>query len=311
MSNIRIDVHQHVVPPFWAAALERNGGDASGTVVPAWSPDSALAFMDANRIATGILSLTAPSVVGWQDVERQSMARQVNEYVADLGVRHAGRFGSFATVPLPDVDGALSEVAYAFDTLHADGVILLSNYGGRYLGSPEFEPLWRELDRRRSVVFIHPAQPPMSRAEGVNGALVDYPFDTTRTAVQLVLSGVTERHPNVRIILSHAGGFIPYVSHRVAELASYFDSDAPAAEGMLDSFRRFYFDLALSSSPAALPTLLAFAGSDHVLFGSDYPYAPAPISTRFAKAFDAFEGISQDQRDAIDRRNAKALLGRE
>jgi aminocarboxymuconate-semialdehyde decarboxylase len=311
MSNVRIDVHQHVVPPFWSAALERNGGDASGTVIPTWSPDAALAFMDTNRIQTGVLSLTAPGVVGWKDAERQSMARRVNEYVADLGIRHPQRFGSFATVPLPDVEGALSEVAYAFDQLKADGVILLSNYGGRYLGSPEFEPLWRELDRRAAVVFIHPAQPPMSRADGVNGALVDYPFDTTRTAVQLVLSGVVERYPNVRIVLSHAGGFIPYVSHRVAELASYFDPAAPDAEGMLDRFRRFYFDLALSSSPAALPTLLAFAGSDHILYGSDYPYAPAPISTRFATALDAFDGIDVDQRNAVDYRNAQKLLGRE
>src|SRR5260370_20524860 len=124
----RIDVHQHVVPPFWAKALPTHGGDPSGMVIPQWSPESAIDFMDSQEIATGILSLTAPSVVRWDKRERRDMARRVNEYTADLVAKQPDRFGNFATLPLPDVDGALRELEYALDTLGADGLSLLANY---------------------------------------------------------------------------------------------------------------------------------------------------------------------------------------
>jgi hypothetical protein len=190
----RIDVHQHVVPPFYAKALPTHGGDPSGTITPQWSPESAIDFMDSQEIATGILSLTAPSVVRWEKSERREMARRVNEYTADLVAKRPDRFGNFAALPVPDVDGALRELEHALDTLRADGVILLANYAGKYLGDTGFEPLWAELDRRQAVVFVHPGQPPLPIVAGVAGPLVDYPFDTTRTAVQLVLNGVVDRY---------------------------------------------------------------------------------------------------------------------
>jgi aminocarboxymuconate-semialdehyde decarboxylase len=224
----RIDVHQHVVPPFWAKELPDHGGDPSGTKTPHWSPESAIAFMDSQQIATGILSLTAPSVVRWQKNERREMGRRVNEYTAEL----------------------LRELEHALDALQADGVILLSNYEGKYLGDPAFEPLWAELARRRAVVFVHPGQPPLPTADGVGGALVDYPFDTTRTAVQLVLNGIVDRYPGARIILAHAGGFLPYASHRFAELARVFRPDAASPGEILATFQRFYFDTALSEHKA-------------------------------------------------------------
>jgi hypothetical protein len=145
------------------------------------------------NIARRILSLTAPSVVRWEKRERREMARRVNEYTAELVERRPDRFGNFATLPVPDIDGALRELEHALDTLRADGVILLTNYAGKYLGDAAFEPLWAELDRHRAVVFVHPGQPPLPTAAGVAGPLVDYPFDTTRTAVQLVLNGIVDR----------------------------------------------------------------------------------------------------------------------
>jgi predicted TIM-barrel fold metal-dependent hydrolase len=245
----RIDVHQHVVPPFYAKALPAHGGDPSGTITPQWSPESAINFMDAQKIATGILSLTAPSVVRWDKSERREMARRVNEYTADLVAKRPDRFGNFATLPVPDVDGALRELEHALDTLRADGVILLANYAGKYLGDTVFETLWAELDRRQAVVFVHPGQPPLPIVAGVAGPLVDYPFDTTRTAVQLVLNGIVDRCPSARIILAHAGGFLPYASHRFAELARVFRPDVASPADILASFQRFYFDTALSSGP--------------------------------------------------------------
>jgi len=306
----RIDVHQHVVPPFWARALPTHGGDPSGTVIPQWSPDSAIDFMDSQQIATGILSLTAPSVVGWDKSERRRMARRVNEYAADLVAGRPDRFGNFATLPLPDAEGALWELEHALDTLQADGVILLANYAGRYLGDAAFEPIWSELDRRQAVVFVHPGQPPLPTAAGVAGPLVDYPFDTTRTAVQLVLNGIVDRYPGARIILAHAGGFLPYASHRFAELARVFRPDAAKPADILATFQRFYFDTALSSGPAALPSLKAFAGSDRILFGSDFPYAPAGIGASFTARLDAYNGLTADEHRAINHGNARTLFPR-
>jgi predicted TIM-barrel fold metal-dependent hydrolase len=306
----RIDVHQHVVPPFWAHALPTHGGDPSGTVIPQWSPDSAIDFMDSQQVATGILSLTAPSVIGWDKSERRRMARRVNEYTADLVTKRPDRFGNFATLPLPDAEGALWELEHALDTLRADGVILLANYAGKYLGEAAFEPIWSELHRRHAVVFVHPGQPPLPTAAGVPGPLVDYPFDTTRAAVQLVLNGIVDRYPGARIILAHAGGFLPYASHRFAELARVFRPAAAKPADILATFQRFYFDTALSSGPAALPSLKAFAGSGHMVFGSDFPYAPAGIGASFTAKLDAGNGLTADEHRAINHGNACTLFPR-
>jgi 6-methylsalicylate decarboxylase len=313
----RIDVHQHVVPPFWAEALPNHGGDPSGlrsgdpsgTVLPQWSPNSAIDLMDSQEIATGILSLTAPGIVSWGQGERREMARRVNEYTADLVAKQPARFGNFATLPLPDVDGALSELEYALDALGADGVILLGNYGEKYLGDVIFEPLWAELHRRQSVVFVHPGLP-LSPAPGVAGPLVDYPFDTTRTAVQLVLNGIVDQYAGARIILAHAGGFVPFASHRFAQLARVFRPEAAKPADILASFQRFYFDTALSSSPAALPSLKAFARNGHILFGTDFPFAPADVAAYFTTKLDTYESLTADEQTAISHGNAWTLFPR-
>ncbi|HGO6078947.1 2-hydroxy-1-naphthoic acid nonoxidative decarboxylase [Burkholderia cenocepacia] len=305
----RIDVHQHVVPPFWADALPAHGGDPSGWGSPTWSPESAIAFMDSLEIQTGVLSLTAPGVQGWNGQAKRDMAHQVNEYVAGLVAQWPTRFGNFATLPLPDVDGTLAEIGHAFDTLQADGVVLLSNYGGTYLGDPAFESVWAELDHRRAVVFIHPAKPAIDAVPGMPGPLLDYPFDTTRTTVQLVLNGVIARHPNVRIILSHAGGFLPYTAYRFAELAPGVRNDVPNRDGLLDLLRTFYFDTALSA-PSALPSLTAFAQPDRMLYGSDFPYAPPAVSTSFTHAQDAYAALGADRHAAINHANALPLFPR-
>ena len=313
----RIDVHQHVVPPFWAKELLAHGGDPSGarsgdpsnSMLPQWSPEGAIALMDSQEIATGMLSLTAPGVVGWHKNQRREMARRVNDYTADIVAKRPDRFGHFATLPLPDVEGAVREIEYSFDTLHTDGLILLGNYAAKYLGDPAFEPVWAELDRRQAVVFVHPGLP-LAPAAGLAGPLVDYPFGTTRTAVQLVLNGIVDRYPRARIILSHAGGFVPYASHRFAELAHVFRPDAAKPGDILASFQRFYFDTALSSSAAALPSLKAFARKGHILFGTDFPFAPADVVAAFTGKLDAYDGLTAAEHTEISHDNAWALFPR-
>jgi 6-methylsalicylate decarboxylase len=309
----RIDVHQHVLPPFYVEALSAHGGDPSGSATPKWSPEIAIDFMDSQHIATGMLSLSTPSVVGWNGSARREMARRVNEFTAELVRKQPNRFGTFATLPLPDVDGALRELEYAMDSLRVDGVVLMANYVGKYLGDPMFEPLWAELHRRETVVLVHPGsapgQPPLPSADGVASPLVDFPFETTRTAVQLVLNGVVERYPAARIILAHAGGFVPYAALRFAELTPHFRPEVANPKKTLALLQHFYFDTALASGPA-MPTLKSFAGPGRILFGSDFPYAPANIAAAFTSALDADPTLTPDDLEAINHRNASVLFPR-
>ncbi|MGW8380647.1 amidohydrolase family protein [Streptomyces sp. ODS28] len=306
----RIDVHQHVVPPVWARTLAERGLDSGGWAIPEWSPESALAMMDRQGIAAGVLSVTAPGVHLGEDARARELARAVNEYGAETVKDRPGRFGHFASVPLPDVDAAVAEAVYALDELGADGVVLMSNARGRYLGDPAFAPLWAELDRRAANVFVHPAQPPMDLLPGTPAPLADYVFDTTRSALNMALNGVLSRHPRVRVILSHGGGFLPYAAYRFAGLTSFAVDPERTPDDVLDELRRFYFDTALSASPSALPSLLAFAAPGHVLYGSDWPFAPEEAGSYYNQYLEGYEGFAPGQAEAVDRTNAEALFPR-
>lgn len=310
MAADRIDVHTHVVPPFWGEALPNHGGDPSGWAIPGWSADAHLKFMDENQIATSVLSLTAPSVTGWHGQQRIDLARKVNEYVAHLVAKYPSRFGNFATVPLPDVEAAVTEAEYALDSIGADGIVLLSNYDGAYLGDPRFAPLWKALDKRSAVVFIHPGHPQIPLLPDVPGPLVDYPFDTTRNAVHMVFNGVLDNYPNVKIILSHAGGFVPYTVLRFCELQPSLAPDGPNAEQLLAKFKLFYWDTALSSGKYAFSSFLELADSERILFGSDFPYAAPLVAARFTQILDNETGLSDSQKAAFNNINAKKLFAR-
>ncbi|MGW5126776.1 amidohydrolase family protein [Streptomyces sp. NPDC004069] len=306
----RIDVHQHIVPPVWARTLAAQGLDSGGWAIPDWSPRSAIAMMDQQGIATGVLSVTSPGVHLGDDAQARALARAANEYGAEAVKDHPDRFGHFAGIPLPDVDAAMTEAVHALDTLHADGVVLMSNANGRYLGDPDFEPLWAELDRRAANVFVHPAQPPMTLLPGTPAPLADYVFDTTRSALNLVLNGVMSRYTNVRVILSHGGGFLPYAAYRFSGLTSTVVDPDCEAEDVLRDLKRFYFDTALSASPSALPALLAFAEPGHVLYGSDWPFAPQEAGTYYNHFLETYPDFTPGQVEAINRKNAEVLFPR-
>ncbi|MCP2259989.1 putative metal-dependent hydrolase, TIM-barrel fold [Streptoalloteichus tenebrarius] len=307
--HARIDVHHHLLPPEYVRWLRSRGvRDAGGRDLPDWSVERALDLMGQQSIATAVLSVSTPGVHLGGDREARDMALRVNEFAAECVRDRPDRFGFFASVPLPDVDGALDAVAYAFDELSADGVVLLANNRGTYLGAEEFEPLMAELDRRAAVVLVHPAELPGPPAPGIPPFAADFLLDTTRAAVNLVRQGVPGRHPRIRFVLAHAGGFVPYAAHRLA--LSLVPETGRDPVGLLEDFRSFFFDTALSASPVALPSLLAFARPGHVLFGSDWPFAPDPAVAYFTYQLDAYEGLDPERRAEIDHGSARGLFPR-
>jgi predicted TIM-barrel fold metal-dependent hydrolase len=304
----RIDVHQHLVPAFYRDALAAAGIDAAGgRALPDWSPRGALDLMDLLGTATAILSVSTPGTGYLPDAgEAPALARRLNDFSASVAADHAGRFGFFATLPMPDVPTATAEARRALDELGADGVLLLANTRGTYLGGGEEDELWRCLDERAAVVFVHPAELPAPAVPGIPPFAADFLLDTTRAAYLLVRRGVVRRYPRMRFILSHAGGFVPYASHRMAVTIAADAGRSPL--DVLEDFRAFYFDTALSSSPAALPTLLAFARPGHVLFGSDWPFAPTAAAQYFAHGLDG--GVDAATLATVNRGGAEALFPR-
>ncbi|MCX4909023.1 amidohydrolase family protein [Streptomyces sp. NBC_00878] len=313
----RIDVHQHLIPPGYVDTLKDHGVLTSGgRGFPGWNAAGALDFMDRNAIGVGILSLSAPGVWVGDPAQSLRLARTVNDYGAELAKDRPDRFGQFACLPLPDVDASMAEAVRALDELQADGVVVLANNDGVYFGDPRFDPLMDELDRRGAVVLLHPNALPGPAVSGIPAFAVDFLLDTTRATVNLLLNDIPNRYPRLKIILSHAGGFTPYASHRIAALTVAHDFQTAlgrprrSQEELLETLAGFYFDTALSASPASLPSLLAFATPGHVLFGSDYPYPPEPTIAHFTAGLDAYGDLDADSLAAVNETNAHALFPR-
>ncbi|GFG50106.1 amidohydrolase [Mycolicibacterium agri] len=306
MNRARIDVHHHVVPPQYRELFAAHGMKAGGRSIPDWSAEDAARFMDTIGVETAIMSVSTPGTEPVEPARRPILARQLNEFCADVVRSDPERFGFWATLTLPDVDSAIAEATYSLDELHADGVVVLANSEGTYLGDRRFDPLMAELDRRNAVIFVHPSTLPGDEVPGIGAYLADFLLDTSRTAISMVLNGTLDRYPNLRVILSHAGGFIPFAAERIATCVAMERPDI-SPESVLEGLRKFYFDTALSASRSALPALLAFAQPDHIVFGSDYPYAPAEIAARFTRNLDNYEGV---EHAAVNRDNALKLLPR-
>lgn len=307
----RIDTHQHIIPPFYREALSRAGIDAAGgRDLPDWTPELALDAMANLSVSTAIMSVSTPGTTFLESAtDASAMAMRLNDFSGALCLENPDRFGFFATLPAPHEDHAAAEAIRSLDGLHADGVVLPANSGGRYLGEPGLEKLWEVLNSRSAVVFIHPADLPGPAVDGIPAFAADFLLDTTRAAYLLVRNGIVRRYPNIRFLLSHAGGFVPYAAHRLA--ISITGESGRSILDSLDDFRSFYFDTALSSSPAALPTLLAFATPGHVTFGSDWPFAPLTASQYFAVNLDNYTELTDTERDQINWCSAAGLLGRE
>jgi predicted TIM-barrel fold metal-dependent hydrolase len=300
----RIDVHHHIAPPAYSSALKAMmRGHAK------WSPQASIEDMDKSGIATAITSLINPGMQAWSgDVAMsRKIAREANEYAAKLGRDYPGRFGSFASIPFPDVEGSLREIEYSLDTLKADGIYLWTSYGGKLLGDPDFFPILEEFNRRKVVVYTHPATPaccakimPYISINAIEG-----PVDTTRTMISLIFQGGAARYPDIRWIFSHSGGVTPFLLSRFERhMVEAKDAKEKAPKGLMHELRKFYYDTAQGNHEGALLALLKLVPPSQVLYGTDFPFRDgAEVIDGLAK-----HGFSASERRAIDRDNALRLL---
>lgn len=318
-----IDVHHHIVPKEYVGSLAKKGiSKGLGVPLPRWDVKKMLEVMDKNGISVSVVSISAPGVY-FKDKDpdmqlAKDLSRQMNETSAKLISEYPKRFGAFATLPLPDVEAAIKELDYAYNELKLDGVTLLSNYDGYYLGDPKFDALFSELNEKKAVVFIHPASPPGVENShfGLPEAMIDVCFDTTRTAFSLVMNGVIKKYQNIRIILAHAGGSVPFMASHPGLFYAAPGNQAEKMiaelepEGLEFFLKKFYFDTALSASPHALSTLSAFADHSRIVFGTDYVFAGKPAVPITVKGLNDYHGFNEKDRHAIEFENAQQLFPR-
>ncbi len=310
----RIDVHHHAVPREYTKALEKIGiHDALGRPFPEWSAKKSLEVMDANGIAAAVASISSPGVYFGDRSAARDIARLCNELSAKMVSDHPSRFGAFASLPLPDIDASLEEIARASGVLGLDGFVLLSNYEGAYIGDDSFEPVYAELDRRGAVVFLHPTDPQSGNPLGkeIPTFLMEVTFETTRVIFNLLYRGVLERFPNIRWIFAHAGGVLPYLTLRVS-LGQFVLPDAAKAvpKGALHYLQKLYYDTGLSASPYVFRALRELVEPAQILFGSDYPFAPEIVTSETVKGLRAYDGFSAADLERIERANALDLFPR-
>lgn len=307
-----VDVHAHFVTDSYMAQAKAAGYELPDgmSAWPTWDVRSHLDLMDQGNIATAMLSVSSPGTHFGDDAAARALAREVNEFGAGLKRDHPSRFGQFASLPLPHVEGSLAELAYALDELGSDGVALESNAEGTYLGNERYEPLWAELDRRRSVVFVHPTSPPGFEAVALNRPrpMLEFIFDSTRTASDMVFTGVLTRYPNIQWIFTHGGGALPLLADRMELFRTVFFGGGPQDPTVQEQVRTLWFDMAGSPFPNQVPALVGAFGSERLLYGSDYCWTPAAGTAAQIASVDAADQPDSDTWRALTTRNATRLF---
>jgi 6-methylsalicylate decarboxylase len=304
----RIDVHHHLSSPGFIAEIS---GRRTGQVpLMKWTVAQSLEDMEQGGVATSILSISEPSVFFGNFDAARKLARETNEFGAKLIVDHAGRFGMFATVPLPDVDGSLREIEYALDTLKMDGICMMTDYQGKFLGDPTFRPVLEELNRRKAVIYTHPFRNDCCRnlVPDVFEPLIELGTDTTRTIASLLFSGSAEQFPDIRWIFSHAGGTAPFLMQR---FTYYFDArkdlQPRLPKGPAYYMQRFHYDTANAMTIHPLASLTKLVSPTQIVFGTDFPFLTAKATAAGLREVGLF---SAAELQTIERENAARLMPR-
>jgi predicted TIM-barrel fold metal-dependent hydrolase len=304
----RVDIHHHIFPPFYVKAMEEQMR-ASGFALRPWTPATSIEMMDKHGIATSFFSPVQRLVMDStsdRSEKARSLARQHNEYGAQLIRDYPGRFGHFATLPLPDSDGSLKEIAYSLDVLKADGIALWTSYLDKWLGDPDFFPVYEELNRRSAVVFVHPARASCCRNLPGQSGIIEYDIDTARAIDSLLWNGTTAKFPNIRFIFSHSGGAFPALAARIVDDYPKNRADK-VPNGVEYEIKKLYFDTAHAGWAPALDSLKDVVPVSQILYGSD---APIRVYELTDNGIVQYAGFSENDWKAINRGNAERLFPR-
>jgi len=300
----RIDVHSHAVTHI--------GQGPPLDQLPDWSPEHAISVMDRHGIAASVLSV--PDAANHAEGQAAcDIARRINETLAGIVSRFPTRFAALATLPGRTTDGALDEMAYALDVLKLDGVATSTSINDVYLGEAGFDPWFEEMDRRAVTLFIHPTIARASRPVdlGLNVAILEFMFDTTRMLTNMVLSGRKQRFARINMISAHAGGTVPYLLHRIQVLETHFgpgrDRTPLSAEQIHAGFASFYYDLTGSTSVTQLDALLGLVPVSQLLSGYDIPFMPAWSIAPAIEDVQRYSRLSDADRDRLAFENAASL----
>ena len=298
----RIDVHRHFVPPGYVVDRTRTWLNDRSTIA------QQLEDMDKSGVALAVISVSVPDLEARDNAEARRFSRLANEFSAKLIADHPGRFGMFAYLPFPDVDGSLKEIEYALDTLKADGVYLRTNYDTKFLGDPVFAPVFEELNRRGAVLYTHPTSHPCCAriVPGLRDADIEYGTNTTRAIAKMVFSGASRRYPNMKVIWSHAGGTMPFLVRRFIKRVHESPEYQPILpEGFLPEARKFYYDCAQGPDAPAMASLKAVVPVSQILFGTDWPHLTTEEHVTGLQKSGVF---SEAELKMIDRDNALRLM---
>ncbi|KAE8383729.1 hypothetical protein BDV26DRAFT_276993 [Aspergillus bertholletiae] len=294
-----LDTHCHIVPPGWRKWCEELGWDQPDGMpcIPEWTPEGHTDFMDKVGIKRSILSITSPGThLKINDFAlTRRITRETNDEMAEICRKFPDRFGWFASLPLPDVEGSLAEIDYALDQ-GASGFAVMTNAQGYYMGDPRFDRVFEKLNERKAVIFMHPTQccsldnpdadKPMAQYPS---PMLEYFFDTTRAVVNLLLSGTVTRFENLTFLVSHCGATLPPLVERFATFSTLIlkSSERLTSERVKELLRtRFFFDLAGMPFPDLLHGYLRISEPERLLYGSDYPYTPRVVVENLTRTME-------------------------
>lgn len=328
--NYRIDVHCHHIPDFYRLSLATHGVvTAGGIPIPAWSPELAVNFMNQFGIQMQIVSISEPGVTHLPSRdERVALARQINDYTTDTLIKGsgnlAGRFGGFAVLPLADpndpldVLNACAEATRAINELGMDGIGILTNYNGVYLGDPRLTPLMITLNLLGAMVFVHPVTPVKPDSIILPTFLFEFTFDTTRAGVNMLYNGIYRLYPRIRWLMAHAGGTLPFLSYRTSlftvtpVLAQALGLPQLNQVEVLGSYGDLFYDTALSPAPAAMKSVREVTDVSHVMFATDWPFSGPvfAVSTTGDPAPQLADSFNNSELVKVNRDNALAQFPR-
>lgn len=306
-----IDVHHHLTPPTFRSALLTN--KLGERPIVDWTPQRSIEDMDKAGVATAITSVTTPGVWFGSNADARALARECNDYAARLAADYPGRFGIFASLPLPDIKASLKEIEYAFDVLKADGISVMTNVADKWLGDPVFEPVMAELNRRKAILYTHPSAAICCRnlLPDIHYSVVELATDTSRAIANLMFTGTADKFSDIVFIFSHAGGTMPFIYQRFTaypvldqRMGLGRDIAKHIPKGVLPTLKSFYYDTAQAAHPMAMTPLANLVGTSQILFGTDFPFR---TSADHVKGLSEC-GFGEGELKAIYRENALRLL---